>query len=84
MDEKTLRTLVHVGAIKRVRIVADGNRFHIEADTPNNTVVLLTGRGTPRTWSTLDASARWVRSLGMGSVQLDLSRWQPGQRALRL
>ena len=84
MNEKTLRALVEAGAVKRVRIIADGARFHVEADTPTTTVVAATGKGTPRTWGTLDASARWVRALGIGAVQLDVSRWQPGQKALRV
>ena len=84
MNEKTLRALVEAGAVKRVRIIADGTRFHIEADTPNATVVAVTGKGTPKTWGTLDASAKWVRALGIGTAQIDVSRWQPGQRGLSL
>ncbi|GGK14025.1 hypothetical protein [Luteimonas terricola] len=84
MNEKTLRALVEAGAVKRVRIIGDGARFHVEADTPNATVVAMTAKGAPRTWGTLDASARWVRALGIGTAQLDVSRWQPGQRGLRV
>ena len=84
MNEKTLRAMVEAGAVKRVRIVADGARFHVEADTPTSTVVAVTGKGSPKTWGTLDASAKWVRALGIGTAQLDLNRWQPGQRELRL
>lgn len=84
MNEKTLRALVEAGAVKRIRIVAIGARFHVEADTPSATVVAATGKGSPRTWGTLDASARWVRALGVGTAQLDVSRWQPGQRGLRV
>lgn len=84
MNEKTLRALVEAGAVKRIRIVADGARFHVEADTGTATVIALTGKGAPKTWSTLDASARWVRALGIGTAQLDVNRWQPDQQALRL
>jgi hypothetical protein len=35
MDEKTLKALVDAGALKRIRIIADGSLFHVEADTPN-------------------------------------------------
>ena len=84
MDEKTFRALVDAGAVRRVRIIADGSRFHVEADTASGTLIAATGKGKPRTWSTLDASARWVRALGIGSAQLDVSRWQPGQRRLAL
>lgn len=84
MNEKTLRALVEAGAVKRIRIIADGGRFHVEADTPTATIIAVTGKGSPKTWGTLDASAKWVRSLGIGTVQLDVSRWQPEQRGLRL
>lgn len=84
MNEKTLRALVEAGAVKRIRIIADGARFHVEADTPTATLVAVTGKGAPKTWGTLDASAKWVRALGIGTAQVDLSRWQPAQRALVL
>ncbi|MDN5863934.1 MAG: hypothetical protein L0I62_01765 [Gammaproteobacteria bacterium] len=82
MNEKTLRALIEAGAVRRVRIVANGARFHVEADTANDTLVAATLKGTPKTWSTLDATARWVRNLGIGTAQLDVKLWQPEQRSL--
>ena len=84
MNEKTLRALIDAGAVKRVRIVAEGARFHVEIDTPTSTVVAHTLKGDAKTWGSLDASARWVRALGIGAMQLDVARWQPEQRDLRL
>ncbi len=84
MNEKTLRALVDAGAVRRIRIVANGARFHIEVDTATSTVVAATSKGAPKTWSTLDASARWVRALGIGTAQIDVARWQPEQRGLRV
>jgi hypothetical protein len=84
MNEKTLRALVEAGAVRRVRIVANGCRFHVEADTANDTHLAATLKGNPKTWSTLDSAARWVRNLGIGTVQLDISLWQPQQRSLTL
>lgn len=84
MDERTLRALVAAGAIRRVRIIADGARFHVEADTPTGTLIAATGKGSPRTFGSLDATARWMRKLGLGNAQLDVSRWQPLQRGLAL
>ncbi len=83
MNERTLRALVEAGAVKRIRIVADGARFHVEADTPTATVVVVTTRGDIKTGSSLDSAARWVRSLGIGSARIELSKWQPDQTALR-
>jgi hypothetical protein len=84
MDEKTLRALVDVGALKRIRIIADGSLFHVEADTPKGPVPALTLKGTPKTWRSLDAAAKWVRTLGLGTAQVEMSKWQPGQRGLKL
>lgn len=84
MNEKTLRALVEAGAVRRVRIVADGSLFHVEADTATGTLVAATLKGAPKTWCTLDASARWVRGLGIGTAQLDVNRWQPDQQGLAL
>ena len=84
MNEKTLRALVAAGAVKRLRIIADGARFHVEADTATVTLVASTSKGAPKTWGSIDASAKWVRALGIGTVQLDVSRWLPDQRGLRI
>lgn len=84
MNEKTLRALVNAGAVRRVRIIADGARFHVEADTATGTLIAATGKGAPRTFGSLDATARWMHRLGLGIAQLDVSRWQPQQRGLTL
>ena len=84
MNEKTLRALIDAGAVKRVRIVANGAQFHVEADTAKTTVVAMTIKGSAKSWSSLDAAAKWVRALGIGTAQLDLNHWQPGQGRLAL
>lgn len=83
MNEKTLRALVEAGAVKRVRIVADGAQLHVEADTVTGTSIASTVKGAVKTWSSVDAAAKWVRALGVGTMQLDVGRWQSEQRALR-
>jgi hypothetical protein len=84
MNEKTLRALVEAGAIKRSRIVAQGSRFHIEFETPTATVTASTNRATIKQWVSLDAAARWLRGLGLGSAQLELAQWAPQQKPLSL
>lgn len=84
MNEKTLRALIEAGAVKRLRIIAHGVLFHVEADTPNGSVVVFTLKGAVKTWSSLDTAAKWVRSLGIGTAQVDIAKWQPGQKGLRL
>jgi len=82
MNEKTLRALIEAGAVKRLRIVADGGRFRVEVDTAASTQMAMTTKGAPRTWGTIDASAKWLRGLGIGTAQLQLERWQPGQKSM--
>ena len=41
MDEKMMKALVAAGAIKKINIVGNGARFHIEANTPNGSVSKL-------------------------------------------
>ena len=82
MDERLLRAMVAAGAIKTIHIIASGARFHIEARTPNGPITAETRKGKVRTWATLDAAARWVRGLGIGAAQINLTHWQPGQREL--
>ena len=83
MNEKTLRVLIEAGSVKQMKIIGDGALFHVDVVTAKKgAVTALTTKGTVKTWATLDATAKWVRSLGIGSMQLDVSRWQPGQKEL--
>ena len=85
MDEKTLRVLIEAGSVKQMRIIGDGALFHVDVVTAKKgAVTALTTKGAVKTWATLDATAKWVRSLGIGSMHLDVARWQPGQKGLNL
>ena len=84
MNEKTLRALVDAGAVKRIDIIANGGLFHIEADTPNGHITASTIKGAVKTWSSLDTAAKWVRSLGLGAAQIDITEWQPGQKGFQI
>jgi hypothetical protein len=84
MDEKTLKVLIAAGAVKTVHVIANGGRFYIRIDTPNDSFSVLTLKGTAKTWSSLDSAAKWMFSLGLGSARLDLANWQPNQRSLAL
>jgi hypothetical protein len=84
MDERLMKALVAAGAVKRIDIIGNGARFHVEASTPNGPVTAETQKGKVKTWATLDAAAKWVRSIGIGSANINLARWQPGQKELRL
>ncbi len=75
--------MIKAGAVRKLRIIADGSRFHVEATPPNDTVTPTTSAGAIKTWSTLDTCAKWVRGLGLGVAQIHLARWTPEQRGMR-
>ncbi|GMR17254.1 MAG: hypothetical protein BMS9Abin32_326 [Gammaproteobacteria bacterium] len=80
MDERMMKAMVAAGAIKKINIIGNGARFHIEANTPNGSITAETRKGKIKTWVTLDAAAKWLRSIGIGTAHISLARWQPGQR----
>ena len=84
MNERALKILIEAGAVKRLHIIADSSHFYVEVETPAGKMTASTLKGAIKTWATLDATAKWVRKLGIGKTTLDLSRWQPGQRSLTL
>ena len=84
MNEKTLRALVEAGAVKRALLVASGAFIHIEVTTLTGKITASTNQGSIKTWKTLDAAARWTRSLGIGKAQIDMQHWLPDQKGLNL
>jgi len=83
MNINIFRALIDAGAIKRVNIIAEGDFFRIEAITHTGINPVHTLNGKLKTWTSLDATARWLHGLGIGNCQIDMSRWQPEQRGLR-
>jgi len=84
MNEKTIRALVDAGAVKKVRIVASGSAIHVDIVTQNDVITTTTLKGAIKVWSTIDASAKWVKNLGIGRVQLIMDKWLPEQKGLKL
>ena len=82
MNEKILRALVEAGAVKKVKITAEGSTIYVEAYTGSEVTTAKTIKGKLKTWSTIDSAAKWVRSLGIGQMQLDMAKWQPEQKRL--
>lgn len=82
MDEKTLRALIDAGAIKQVKIIANGCLFHVEAETKTQLLTATTLKGKVKTWRSLDSSAKWIRALGIGKACIHIDNWQPNQKAL--
>ena len=85
MDEKTLRTMIESGGVRRMQIIGDGALFHVDVVTAKKgSITATTAKGTVKTWSTLGAAAKWMRSLGIGKAELDITRWDTRQQGLRL
>ena len=84
MNEKILRALVEAGAVKKIKITAEGSTIYVEAYTGSDITTAKTIKGKLKTWSTIDSAAKWVRSLGIGQMQLDVANWQPEQRRLQV
>ena len=84
MNEKTIRALVEAGAIKHVLLIADGATIHCDIFTQAGATTATTNRGTIKTWMTLDSAAKWIKGLGIGKAQLEISHWLPGQKGLSL
>jgi len=84
MNEKILRALVEAGAVKKIKITAEGSTIYVEAYTGSEVTTAKTIKGKLKTWRTIDSAAKWVRSLGIGQIQLDVERWQPEQKKLNV
>ena len=85
MNEHTLKALVEAGAIKKIHVVADATHFYVDVETPGGSSTASTNKGAVKTWASLDAVAKWLRRMGIGSsINLNISRWQPGQRRIAL
>ena len=84
MNERILRALVEAGAVKKVRIIAERSTIYVEAYTGSEPTTAKTIKGKLKTWSTVDSAAKWVRSLGIGQMQLDMAKWQPEQKKLNV
>ena len=82
MNEKILRALVEAGAVKKIKITAEGSTIYVDVYTGSEATTAKTVKGKLKTWSTLDSAAKWVRALGVGQIQLDVARWRPEQRKL--
>ena len=84
MNEKTLRALVENGAIKKVRIIGSGARFHIELRTSERPIIAEINNGKITTWASLDGAAKWLKGLGVGTAELNFGQWYPKQKSLAI
>lgn len=84
MNEKTIRALVEAGAVKKVLLIANGAAIHVDIVTRSGAITATTTRGSIKTWATIDASAKWIKALGVGQAQLNIVHWLPYQKGLNV
>ncbi len=84
MNDKTIRALVEAGAVKKVLLIADGGAIHVDIVTQAGSVTATTIKGAIKTWATIDSSAKWLKGLGVGEAQLEISRWLPDQKRMSI
>ena len=84
MNEQVIRALVEAGAVRQVRIVGHQGSFRVEIQTANGTGVAQTLKGKAKAWTSLNAAAKWVRSIGIGEAKLLLTHWTPDQKSMPL
>lgn len=83
MDTNTLKALIDAGAVKSCMLVADGSKIHALVTNNNkSTSVIHTNKGSIKTWASLDSAAKWLRQLGLGSFNVEVTKWTPGQKPL--
>ena len=84
MNEKILRAFIEAGAIKKIEIMAEGSTVYVLVNAGGEAKPAHTVKGRLKTWSSIDTAAKWVRALGIGRMQLNVSKWQPEQRSIKL
>lgn len=82
MDQKSFKVLLEAGAVKRVKLLASGDRVWLEVATKTGEALLQTTSGEVRVWKSFDSALKWARRLGIGEVSVDISKWAPEQRGL--
>jgi len=76
--------LIEAGAIKKMAIIGEGSFFRVEVCTQGGTNTIETLDGKLKTWNSLDSAAKWIHQHGIGQCDINISRWQPAQRAMKL
>ena len=85
MNNKMLKGLVEAGAVKAVSIIANGSVVHAEILTlSGDKKVITTQAGAIKTWGTIDSAAKWLKTLGVGTMKLEVGKWMPNQKGLLL
>ena len=82
MNNKMLKGLVEACAVKALSIIASGSVLFAEILTLSGDIT--TQAGAIKTWRTIDSAAKWLKTLGLGTMKLEVGKWMPNQKGLLL
>ena len=84
LDTEKARLLVEAGGIVAATVKAQTGGWAVQLQTGKGGLVTLAkARGGVRTWRDLARAAAYVREeLGIGAANLDMTSWQPKQKAI--
>lgn len=78
IDTRQFAALVERGAVKTVAVTGTNGGFFILADG----TMLEARRGHPRLFRRLNTAAAFLRGHGIGTFAVDVSKWNPDQKAI--
>ena len=52
--------------------------------TQNGAVTATTNKGAIKTWASIDSSARWLKKIGIGRIELEIGQWLPNQLRIKI
>jgi len=82
ISTKTLRELVEAGSIRSAVLIGVLGGISLKVRYGLVEKSLELDRGGVRVWRSLDAAAKFCRSLGLAQIELDLANWQPDQKTI--
>ncbi|QFY89903.1 hypothetical protein D5125_10575 [Magnetovirga frankeli] len=71
-------------AVQQAALLDNRSVANLVEFTSTGSVVASTLKGAVKTWSSIDTAAKWIRSLGIGTAQINIANWMPGQKSLSL
>jgi hypothetical protein len=77
IDAKQLTALVDAGAVKAVAVKGTAGGFTIMVDGK----LMEARRGNPRVFRKLNTAAAFLKVKGVGVFTVDVSTWNPNQKA---
>lgn len=77
ISTRTLRELVEAASIRAAILIGVPGGVSLKVRYGMIEKSLKLDRGGVRVWRTLDAAAKFCRSLGLSKIELDLAQWEP-------